>query len=215
MELGPQINQRLAQWKTKLIGRHRHEDLIKMLQSCLSPFGVKVKKQYDANLDWQSIAVSGLFDSQIQCRNITLFLYFSWGSEWFRISEKNWKDLRFQLSQCVQHELIHRRQASYRQHLDNDYALYYDVKASNSLDKQTMDYLAEFDEIEAYAHDIAMEIREFYPRTNPYQVLRTINRRKRIWSWTYYQRSFKNSEDWSEVRQRLLKKTYQWLPHIA
>jgi hypothetical protein len=215
MELGPQINQRLAQWKTKLIGRHRHEDLIKMLQSCLSPFGVKVKKQYDANLDWQSIAVSGLFDSQIQRRNITLFLYFSWGSEWFRISEKNWKDLRFQLSQCVQHELIHRRQASYRQHLDNDYALYYDVKASNSLDKQTMDYLAEFDEIEAYAHDIAMEIREFYPRTNPYQVLRTINRRKRIWSWTYYQRSFKNSEDWSEVRQRLLKKTYQWLPHIA
>ena len=215
MELGPQINQRLAQWKTKLIGRHRHEDLIKMLQSCLSPFGVKVKKQYDANLDWQSIAVSGLFDSQIQRRNITLFLYFSWGSEWFRISEKNWKDLRFQLSQCVQHELIHRRQASYRQHLDNDYALYYDVKASNSLDKQTMDYLAEFDEIEAYAHDIAMEIREFYPRTNPYQVLRTINRRKRIWSWTYYQRSFKNSEDWGDVRRRLLKKTYQWLSHIA
>jgi hypothetical protein len=215
MELGPQIEQRLLRWKTKLMGRHRHEDLIKIVQSCLSPFGVKVKKQYDANLDWQSIAVSGLFDSQIQRRNITLFLYFSWGSEWFRISEKNWKDLRFQLSQCVQHELIHRRQASYRQHLDNDYALYYDVKASNSLDKQTMDYLAEFDEIEAYAHDIAMEIREFYPRTNPYQVLRTINRRKRIWSWTYYQRSFKNSEDWSEVRQRLLKKTYQWLPHIA
>ena len=215
MELGPQIEQRLLRWKTKLMGRHRHEDLIKMLQSCLSPFGVKIKKQHDANLDWQSIAVSGLFDSQIQRRNITLFLHFSWGSEWFRISEKNWKELRFQLSQCVQHELIHRRQASYRQHLDDEYALYYDVKTSNSLDKQNMDYLAEFDEIEAYAHDIAMEIREFYPRTNPYQVLRTINRRKRIWSWTYYQRSFKNSEDWSEVRQRLLKKTYQWLPHIA
>jgi hypothetical protein len=215
MELGPQIEQRLLRWKTKLMGRHRHEDLIKMLQSCLSPFGVKVKKQYDANLDWQSIGVSGLFDSQIQRRNITLFLHFSWGSEWFRISEKNWKELRFQLSQCVQHELIHRRQASYRQHLDNEYALYYDIKTSNSLDKQNMDYLAEFDEIEAYAHDIAMEIREFYPKANPYQILRTINRRKRIWSWTYYQRSFKNSEDWGDVRRRLLKKTYQWLPHIA
>ena len=215
MELGPQIEQRLLRWKTKLMGRHRHEDLIKMVQSCLNPFGVKIKKQHDLSLDWQSIAVSGLFDSQIQRRNITLFLYFSWGSEWFRITEKNWPELRFQLSQCLQHELIHRRQASYRQHLDNEYALYYDVKSSNSLDKQTMDYLAELDEIEAYAHDIAMEIREFYPNTDPYKVLRTVGRRKKLWSWIYYQRSFKHSEDWGDVRRRLLKKTYQWLPHIA
>ena len=215
MELGPQIEQRLVNWKPKLLGRHRHSDFALLVQRCLSPFGVKVKSQWDAGLDWQTMAVSGLFDSEKLRRNITLFLYFSWGSEWFRVTEKNWPEIRFSISQCLQHELIHRRQAGHRLHLDNEYALYYDVKPSDSNDKQQMDYLAEFDEIEAYAHDIAMEIKNFYPNTNPLEILRTINYRKKLWSWTYYKRSFKNCEDWSEVRHRLLKKTYQWLPHIA
>jgi hypothetical protein len=215
MELGSQIEQRLARWKPKLMGRHRHDDLIKMIQSCLNPFGVRIKKQFDASLDWQSVAVSGLFDTQKSRRNITILLYFSWGSDWFRINDRNWSELRFQISQCLQHELIHRRQAEYRQHLDNEYTLYYDVKASDSTNKQTMDYLAEIDEIEAYAHDIAMEILEYYPKVDPYQVLRTIAYRKKLWSWVYYKRTFKKSEDWSDVRNRLLKKTYQWLPHIA
>lgn len=215
MELGPQIEQRLTKWRSKLMGRHRHDDLIKIIQNCLHPFAVKIKKQLDHSLDWQHVAVSGLFDGQIKRRNITLFLHFSWGSDWFRITEKNWPSIRFQISQCLQHELIHRRQASYRLHLDDEYTLYYDIKASASSDKQAMDYLAELDEIEAYAHDIAMEIREFYPNHNPYDVLRNMTYRKRLWSWSYYKRTFKGSDDWSEVRRRLLKKTYQWLPHVA
>jgi hypothetical protein len=215
MELGPQIEQRLAKWKPKMLGRHRHSDFVKIVQSCLNPFGVRVKKQSDYTIDWQYMAVSGLFDSEKVRRNITLFLYFSWGSEWFRVTEKNWPEIRFSISQCLQHELIHRRQASWRYHLNNQYTLYYDVKPSDSRDKQQMDYLAEFDEIEAYAHDIAMEIKNFYPKVDPYKVLRSINYRKKLWSWNYYKKSFKNCEDWSEVRNRLLKKTYQWLPNVA
>ena len=75
-----------------------------------------------------------------------------------------------------------------------------------------MDYLAEIDEIDCYAHDIAMEIREFYPKMDPFVVLGSINKRRKIWSWRYYRNTFKHSPDWSEVRDRLLKKIYLWLP---
>ena len=74
--------------------------------------------------------------------------------------------------------------------------------------------VAELDEIEAYAHDIALEILHHYPTMDPYAVLSSINRRRRLWSWNYYRDAFKYSEDWSDVRHRLLKKTYQWLPIV-
>ncbi len=214
MQDSHQISQRLDRWKPKFLGRQRLEDLKKIVENCFKPWHVRCKIQHDAELGWQNMAVSGLFDSQGPKRkNIDIILHVSWGSDWYNVSEKNWNNFKFDLGQVLQHELIHRRQASYRMHLDDEYSLYYDVKAGANADKQNMDYLAELDEIEAYAHDIALEIQHYYPRTNPFKILATINRRRKLWSWNYYCRSFAGSEDWSEVRNRLLKKTYLWLSH--
>ena len=83
------------------------------------------------------------------------------------------------------------------------------------LPQDLVDYLAELDEIDAYVHDIAMEIREYYPKSDPMDVLRNINKRRKLWSWNYYRSAFKDSKDWSDVKTRLLKKTYLWLPHVT
>ena len=215
MYLAKDINQRIDRWAPKLWGSLRHSQIQRRIQNCLRPFGVRVDLQPDATLEAHQSCMSGLFDSEIDGRNITITLHFSDCVDEFIIDEHNWSEFRFQLSQVLQHELLHRSQSERRQHIDNPFTLYFDVKASKKADKDQMDYLAEFDEIDAYAHDIAMEIRYFYPRRNPYDVLRNIHRCRKVWSWRYYARSFRHSADWSEVRNRLLKKTYQWIPHIS
>jgi hypothetical protein len=60
-----------------------------------------------------------------------------------------------------------------------------------------------------------MEIKELYPSIDPYEVLATIDQRNELWSWNHYRETFKDSEDWSLVHNRLLKKTYLWLPHVT
>lgn len=215
MYLAKDINQRIDRWAPKLWGSLPHTLIRRRIQACLQPFDVRVDLQPDAGLEAHQSAMSGLFDSDIEVRNITISLHFATCVDEFIIDDHNWREFRFQLSQVVQHELLHRSQSERRQHLDNPYTLYYDIKAGRKSDKDQMDYLAEFDEIDAYAHDIAMEIRFNYPGQDPYAILRNIGRRRKVWSWNYYARSFRHSPDWSEVRHRLLKKTYQWIPHTT
>jgi len=213
--LAKDINQRIDCWAPKLRGSLSHALLRRRVQACLQPFAIRVTLQPDAGLEPQQTAMSGLFDTEVKERNITIALHFTDCVDEFIIDDHNWREFRFQLSQVAQHELLHRSQSERRQHLDNPCTLYYDIKAGRKSDKHQMDYLAEFDEIDAYAHDIAMEIHYYYPQQDPYAILRSIGRRRKLWSWNFYVRSFRHSPDWSEVRHRLLKKTYQWIPHIT
>jgi hypothetical protein len=80
--------------------------------------------------------------------------------------------------------------------------------------QEEADYLSEFDEIDAYAHDIALEIVHYYPGTDRFEILRTINRRRFVYSWRLYKKTFRDCDDWSDIRHRLLSKVYRWLPHI-
>lgn len=214
MYLAKDINERIDRWTPKLWGALPPRLIRHRLQACLRPFDVRVELQPDDYLEPHQSAMSGLFDNEIPNRNIVIGLHLASYIDEFIIDERNWPEFRFNLSQVVQHELLHRSQSERRQHLDHPYTLYYDVKAGRKSDKEQMDYLAEFDEIDAYAHDIAMEIHYHYPRQDPYAVLRRIGSTRKLWSWNYYKRSFRHSSDWSEVRNRLLKKTYQWIPHI-
>jgi hypothetical protein len=145
---------------------------------------------------------------------IEITMHFHQNSRSYNFTPSAWVNFKFMLTQVLQHELIHKHQYSHRIGLENSCCLYYDIKGGEKSDKDYMDYLAELDEIEAYAHDIALEIVHHYPRLSPYKVLDTINKRKKIWSWHHYRDTFEYSEDWDDVKHRLLKKTYQWIPHI-
>lgn len=215
MYLAPRINRRINAMRAVLQGSVPLETVLDSVQSALKPFGIRVYLIPDGELSRPDFVCSGLYDFQKKRQPIDIVLHFHEGNRCFNFTNKSWRNFSFLLSQVVQHELIHKCQYSHRQEIENGGAtLYYDIKAGEKSDKEHMDYLAELDEIEAYAHDIALEILHHYPSTDPYEILRTINRRRKLWSWNFYRDAFRYSEDWSDVRHRLLKKTYQWLPIV-
>lgn len=215
MYLAPRINRRIAALRDELQGSVPLEQVLESVQAALKPFGIRVYLIPDETLTRPDFICSGTYDFQKKRQPIDIVLHFNEGNRCFNFTDKSWRNFSFLLSQVVQHELIHKCQYSYRQNMeDGGSTLYYDIKAGEKSDKEHMDYLAELDEIDAYAHDIALEILHHYPTTDPYEVLRTINRRRKLWSWNYYKAAFRYSEDWSDVRNRLLKKTYQWIPSV-
>ena len=80
--------------------------------------------------------------------------------------------------------------------------------------KSQIEYLTMFDEIDAFGHDIAMEIRYHYPKLDPYEVLRDIKRYRLLFSYRYYLRTFKGTK-WKDVHDRLSKKINNWLPYVT
>jgi len=215
MHLAPKINRRIDKLRTLLQGSVPLEIVVFQVQQTLKPWGVNIYITDDDNLARSECAASGIYDCTKKRRPIEIMLYFNPRVRRYKFTNKTWADFRFLLSNVLQHELIHKEQYLHRPVAGNATCLYYDVKAGEKSNKEYMDYLAELDEIDAYAHDIAMEIKEYYPTIDPYEVLATINQRKKLWSWKHYKQTFKDSEDWSDVRNRLLKKTYLWLPQVT
>lgn len=214
MHLAPRINRRIDKMHARLRGKVPLENLLDLVQDAVRPWGANVYIMPDSTLShYASCSISGSFECSRKRRPIDIMLHFSEGTEVYNFNPKRWRNFRFLLSSVLQHELIHKAQYSRRPSADS--CLYYDIKAGARSDKEYMDYLAELDEIDAYAHDIAMEIKEFYPTEDPYAVLATINNREGIWSWHHYQEHFKDTDDWSSVHDRLLKKTYLWLPQVT
>lgn len=214
MHLAPKINRRIDGMRAVLRGSVPLEVVVDHVQQALRIWGVTVYIMGDPKLERTAFATSGVYDVSKKRRPIEIMLYFNADVQRFNFTKAAWRDFRFLISSVLQHELIHKQQYINRPIQGNDVCLYYDIKAGEHSDKPYMDYLAELDEIDAYAHDIAMEIKEYYPSIDPYKVLATINQRKKVWSWNHYKETFKDSEDWSDVRNRLLKKTYLWLPHV-
>lgn len=214
MHLAPKINRKLDGLRDEFRGVVGMENIAEPLERALRPWGVNVILEEDRSLRAGTLGFGGLYDFSKKRRPIDIIIYYR--SESYNFTETKWRQFRFGVSQVLQHELVHKYQYAYRVGFEDGGAtLYYDIKAGEKSDKEHMDYLAELDEIDAYAHDIAMEILEYYPRHNPYEILATVSRRRWIWSYNYYKKAFKHSPDWSDVRNRLLKKTYLWLPHVV
>ena len=216
MHQAKKINRRIDALKDEFCGVVGLEKVQELTEQALKPWGVNVIIEPDSSIRNGALSFGGLYDFNKKRRPIDIIIYYPANRETHNFTKKAWSAFRFSLSQVLQHELIHKYQYSWRHEFEDGGAtFYYDVKGTEKSDKDHMDYLAELDEIDAYAHDIAMEILQHYPRHNPYDILSTLNKRRYIWSYNYYKRAFKHSTDWSEVRNRLLKKTYQWLPHVV
>lgn len=205
MYLCTEIFQRLDEHQELFVGCQRHQEIASNLQKVLKPFHVKVNVKTDNTLDKTDLAVGGEFYYDKVYQPIHIHLHFSPKTHGKYFWKNNWKNFRFLVGQVLQHELIHQHQSQFPDHLDGNY---YDM----NIDNKDIHYFSELDEIDAFGHDIAMEIRYYYPNENPYSVLKTISRRKYIYSYKYYTRTFKGLE-WNHIRRRLIKKANNWLPY--
>jgi hypothetical protein len=212
MYLSPVIDGVLESKKSKLLGRNTHYYVTSVLNRAfktVEPFKFRYETYDDYGKD--DYSVSGLYDMDTNIKYIILNLPRS--CKYLTLDEKRWKEFKFAVSQVCQHESIHQCQWSFRHDSDpHKEPLEFRTKNDEPVDEVQL-YLSDPDEIEAYAHDIAMEIRFYYPKHNPYEVLQKVGKKKKIWSYDYYKKTFKG-EDWSYIKKHLLKKTYRWLSQV-
>lgn len=212
MYLASTIDQILEDKKPKLIGKPSYFYIANTLNRSFKktlPFKFRFETFDDYGPD--DFSISGLYDMEEDVK----YIIFNFPTErkHYKINNDNWRDLKFAISQVCQHETIHQLQWQHRKKLDVESAEldFRNLSGDISEDKE---YLADIDEIDAYGHDIAMEIKFCYPKKDPYDILRTIDSRKKLWSYNYYKKTYKG-DDWYDIKKRLLKKTYQWLPYVT
>lgn len=212
MYLAGLIDTTLESKKDKLVGRSSHYYIVDVLNRAFRKTeAFKFKFETYSEYGKDDYSVSGIYDSDEDNRYI--ILNFSSNCKYFTLKPEKWREFKFAVSQVCQHETIHQSQWSFRDASKWEKEPYEFRNKEVSVEEDQI-YLSDLDEIDAYAHDIAMEIKFFYPKKDPYKVLKTANRHRKLWSYRYYRDTFKG-EDWSEIKHRLLKKTFRWLPDVT
>lgn len=210
MYLSQQIDEILEVNKHKFIGHLPYSTVIRRLGMVFDfPKDLKFRHEQFNDIDENEFSVSGLFDMTTNKKYIILNV--SQYTNHLNLTNYSFNDFKFFISQVIQHETIHQDQWQYREGTEEPVKLDF-RNFSGTLDEER-DYLSDIDEIDAYGHDIAMEIKYFYPKEDPYNVLKNINKKRKIPSYTYYKHTFKNTT-WTKVKNRLLLKTYGWLPYV-
>lgn len=210
MYLASSINQSLENHKSKLLGWNPYSSLTTKLEQAFRKKDLKFKYERFPFIDKDDFSVSGLYDMTTNKRYVILNVSDKCFD--FRLKKDRWEEFKFFVSQVVQHETLHQMQWQYRDECNENVQL--DFRNMIGTKEEERVYLSDLDEIDAYGHDIAMEIKFFYPDKCPYEILKTLNKRRKVWSYSYYKKSFKGCE-WSGVKNRLLKKTFLWLPHVT
>jgi hypothetical protein len=211
MYLASAIDQVLEDKKPKLFGRPSYYHITSILNRGFKK-DLPFKFRFETFDDYspEDFSVSGLYDMEEDVKYI--ILNFPSETKNFKINSGNWREIKFAVSQVCQHESIHQLQWRHRELDGEPCAL--DFRNLTGDISEEKEYLADIDEIDAYAHDIAMEIKFCYPKKEPYDILRTIDSRKKLWSYNYYKKIYRG-DDWSKIKKRLLKKTYQWMPYVT
>ena len=188
-------------------------DVSKALNTIVRPLGacVRVVRFSNLNTARDIFDFSGYFDVQKKRNKIGITLHVPKNRNSITITKSAYNRLRFHLSQVVQHEFIHLSQFSFRpEQAERKIKVYH----SHTLSKQQVneiEYLSEWFEIEAYAHDIAMEINYFYPKRKPHAVINQIDKFTNLYSYKKYKEGFKGTE-WNRLRTSLLRKCWKWIP---
>lgn len=209
MFLASKINKRIASLYHDLSSRTEigYDELQQVVYKAVKPLGVRVDVCRD-ELPKRAFAIGGYFEPERVRQPIMIELFVSQKAESIRVSKKWLANTSFVLFQTLCHELVHKYQYKHREPESVVWIIELDDFAE--MDEQ-QSYLAELDEIDAYAHDIALELAFYHPDTCM-EELRTMQSPK-ISSWSLYTEAFEGTS-WREIHNRLLKKVYKHLTQI-
>ena len=180
--------------KCTLIGLST-QSLIKTLNDKLKGFHVTMHHHKTVT---DSFSFSAFYDFHMNRIDIYLCC-----KDDFILNEDEYDDFKFELSATIQHEMIHEYQYSMR---GEDYIgeLYF-AGFDEFNPKEDIHYYSDKDEIEAYAHDIMLELSRNNFDLDALRKSSTIGLDASKYLYTYYE-VFK---DWNHpVMKRLLKKCY-------
>lgn len=214
MYLGKQIWRRLNKNSEWISGKVFASTIEKNLKDIIAPYGAKVKivsQKVFPKRGW--FMVGGEFDPTLYRKPITLEIHIREDKGYIYFTERRKQRFIFLINQTLQHEIVHKLQFKNRGGNNFYTHHFYFTPGSSKKPSRSMEYLAMVEEIDAYAHDLALEIRFLYPLDDPKQILKNINQYKDLDTWRLYSRTFKRAR-WIHVRNELLRKTYKWIPTI-
>ena len=168
----------------------------RLIDSMFSEYQIKTKIIKCSNVEPGEYFIGGYY----QDFNIVLEISVSKKDRSLIITDTT--NFVFLVSQVICHELIH-----YMQDLARD-GNGQSLKHTRKYKKQEQRYLSDPDEIQAYAHDIAMELQRHY-RSDVFGALRHVGKKRKSFSIKYYNKTFGKGD--CEIRRRLLRHVYKWL----
>jgi hypothetical protein len=211
MHLGKKIWKRLNKNSTELKGHVSEAKIIEITQMMVKPFGCKIVIKHNKLPKNTYFNIGGEYCPVSHRQPITIFIVLNSLKKGIYFTETRLLDFLFILSQTIQHELIHKMQCIRNKKFYTE--LYHFTKGSSKIGFATLRYFAIKEEVEAYAHDLAMEIKHFYSDIDSTVILRNPDKYDCLTTWKLYKKAFRKSR-WPMVRNQLLKKTYKWLPSI-
>ena len=208
MYLSNTINSLIDNNKDKLIRRQWYSDLLCNLKNTFKDLkDLKFVIEKFDDFDQYMYSFSGLYDMHENKKYIVLNL--SRKHKKFEMNSKMFKDFKFLLSQVIQHESIHQTQWSFRSEHKDPVTVDFRDNGMGMSKKEERIYLSDKDEIDAYGHDLLLEIKHYYPRTDPLKVLRYPLKYKKLTSFFIYNKTFKGV-DWINIKKRLIRRAYRW-----
>ena len=216
MHLVNKVNAALDKIADQIIGSVNSASHCKIIQDAFRPFGAKVTVAIDDMVSKDMIVVTGAYAPWRQRQNIEVYLTYKPSEKRVLITKKIWKKLRFDLSQTLQHELVHRMQCAHIKVPSDDWedhaCIVYSSNARVPAKRDAQEYYGSTEEIEAHAHCIMMELKYFSPRTDPIKLLQRgkgVPKKKSPTLYDYLETYDRNMSH--PVIKRLLKKTVYWI----
>jgi len=211
MHLVNKVNAALDKIADQMIGMVNSASHCKLVQDAFRPFGAKVTVALDDIVSEDMIIVTGAYAPWRQRQNIEVYLTYGPGSKRVLITKDVWKQLRFDLSQTLQHELVHRMQCEHIKIPSEDWEDHtckvYSSNANIPAKRDVQEYYGSTEEIEAHAHCIMMELKYFAPRTDSIKLLKRGRKvpKKKSPTLNDYLETYDNDTS-HPVIKRLLKK---------
>lgn len=193
--------------KKILIGEHLYPDFCKKITKIFKCYMLSVEYSFDHRVAIGDCWIGGLYDHEIVRNNVILCLVVSPHTNSIILDETSWHDFAFTLTQTLQHELIHRHQYDVR--TDDCVLTRYDFPEENRTLFEEREYLSHIDEIDAYAHCIALELKRKYKEETIRKQLRS-SKLRGCPSWNSYKKAFRG-DNWYQIRRELLRHIYKWL----
>ena len=220
MYLAHKVNAVLDKIADQMIGSVNSASHCKIVQDAFRPFGAKVVIALDDMVSKDMIIVTGAYAPWRHRQSIEVYLTYKPGSKRIRITKTMWNQLRFDLSQTLQHELVHKMQCEHIKIPSEDWEDHackvYASNANLPAKRNAQKYYGDTEEIDAHAHCIMMELKYFAPRTDPIKLLQRGNRVPKKKSPTLHDYLETYDKDTSHpVIKRLLKKTVYWIEQEA
>ena len=176
---------------------------------------VIMKSDVEVKQCQRQVMVSGEYAFGVGKYPATVFFHFKPNTKTVTLTKRQLNRLIFLFSQTVQHEYVHRYQDLKKRGSNSKTISVFCPDTTfnrySTARQGDLVYYASGVEVSAHAHDLALEIRTYYPNESITQVLKTSKYRKKLYTLLSYNIAYKNL-DWAVLKKTLLKKMAHWYP---